>query len=80
MSISSVFFVDSKGRLILGRNYMGHLDLETQAQRFFNHGIYENTPPIFNESDLHFMFICHNSLHSNYFIHEHSGCDFQEEY
>ena len=61
MTIDTVFFVDTKGRLLLGRNYTDRTaDLNTLATIFADSRA--RNAPIFEIDHRHYIYTAHNSV------------------
>ena len=68
MTIDTVFFVDSKGRLLLGRNYTDHTaDLDTLAATFSTI-IDKEDAPVLEHDHRHYIYSTHNSLFGTIFL------------
>lgn len=65
MPVSAVYFLDSKGKVIISRDYRGDIPMKC-LERFITHVLEtEETElkPIFEEDGINYIYIKYNSLY-----------------
>lgn len=68
MTISAIYFLDNKGKVIISRDYRGNIPSKC-VERFIQKVLEEDEnelKPIFEEDGINYIFIKHNNLFGIY--------------